>query len=125
MKLLLDTHVALWWLASPEELAPSAYKAIEAPTNEVYVSAASFWETSIKQELGKLTLPGNPIEALEAIGIVALDVSAEHGWRAGGLPLHHRDPFDRLLVAQADIESMVLVTRNVHIPKYGIPVLPA
>lgn len=125
MKLLLDTHVVLWWLAEPEALAPSAYKAIEAPTNEVYVSAASLWEMSIKQQLGKLTLPRDPIEALESIGFIMLDISAEHGWRAGGLPPHHRDPFDRLLVAQADIESMVLVTRDTHIPKYGVPVLPA
>lgn len=125
MKLLLDTHVVLWWLASPEELAPPAYKAIEAPTNEVYVSAASFWEMSIKQELGKLSLPGDPIEALESSGFLTLDVSAAHGWRAGSLPPHHRDPFDRMLIAQADIESMVLITRDVHIPKYGIPVLPA
>lgn len=125
MKLLLDTHVVLWWLAEPEALAPSAYKAIEAPTNEVYVSAASLWEMSIKQQLGKLTLPSDPIEALESIGFIMLDISAEHGWRAGGLPPHHRDPFDRLLVAQADIESMVLVTRDTHIPKYGVPILPA
>lgn len=125
MKLLLDTHVVLWWLAAPEELAPTALKAIESPTNEVYVSAVSLWEMSIKQELGKLTLPGNPIEVLESIGFALLDISAEHGWRAGGLLPHHKDPFDWLLVAQADIESMVLVTRDTHIPKYGIPVLPA
>lgn len=125
MKLLLDTHVVLWWLASPEELAAGAHKAIESPTNEVFVSAASLWEMSIKQELGKLTLPGNPVEALESIGFAMLDISAEHGWRAGGLAPHHKDPFDRMLVAQADTESMVLVTRDANIPKYGIPVLPA
>jgi PIN domain nuclease of toxin-antitoxin system len=125
MKLLLDTHILLWWLASPEELIPTALKAISNPTNEVYVSAASLWEMSIKQHLGKLSLPGNPIDILASMGFTMLDISAEHGWRAGDLPPHHKDPFDRMLVAQADIESMVLVTRDTHIPKYGIPILPA
>lgn len=125
MKLLLDTHVLLWWLASPEALAPPALKAISNPTNEVYVSAASLWEMSIKQNLGKLSLPGNPVEVLESMGFTMLDISAEHGWRAGDLPPHHKDPFDRMLVAQADIESMVLVTRDTHIPRYGIPILTA
>lgn len=125
MKLLLDTHVLLWWLASPEALAPPALKAISNPTNEVYVSAASLWEMSIKQTLGKLSLPGNPVEVLESMGFTMLDISAEHGWRAGDLPPHHKDPFDRMLVAQADIESMVLVTRDTHIPRYGIPILTA
>lgn len=125
MKLLLDTHVVLWWLASPEALAPAALKAIESPTNEVYVSAASLWEMSIKQHLGKLRLPGNPVDVLASMGFTLLDIRAEHGWRAGDLPAHHKDPFDRMLVAQADIESMVLVTRDTHISKYGIPVLPA
>lgn len=125
MKLLLDTHVVLWWLGSPEELAAGARKAIQSPTNEVFVSAASLWEMSIKQELGKLSLPGNPIEALESIDVTLLAISAEHAWRAGSLAPHHRDPFDRMLVAQADTESMVLVTRDTNIPRYGIPVLPA
>lgn len=125
MKLLLDTHVLLWWLANPEEILPTALKAISSPTNEVYVSAASLWEMSIKQHMGKLSLPGDPIEVLASMGFAMLDISAEHGWRAGGLPPHHKDPFDRMLVAQADIEGMVLVTRDTHIPKYGIPVLAA
>lgn len=125
MKLLLDTHVVLWWLATPEELSQPAQKAIAAASNEIYVSAASLWEMSIKQQLGKLALPACPIDVLESNGFIMLDIRAAHGWRAGELPSHHKDPFDRLLVAQADIESMVLVTRDVHIPKYGIPVLSA
>lgn len=125
MNLLLDTCVLLWWLSDPEEIAPAAFKAIEAPTNQIYVSAASLWEMSIKQALGKLTLPGSPVEMLGEIGFDLLPINAEHGWRAGALPPHHRAPFDRMLVAQADCESMVLVTRDPHIPRYGLPVMPA
>lgn len=124
MKLLLDTPVVLWWLATrrTRSIRPQSH---QGPTNEVYVNAASLWEMSIKQHLGKLTLPGSPIEVLESIGFTMLDISVEHGWWAGDLPPHHKDPFDRMLVAQADIESMVLATRDAHIPKYGNPILPA
>lgn len=125
MKLLLDTHAVLWWLASPEDLAPLARKAIETPAHEVFVSAASLWEMSIKQELGKLALPGNPVAVLESSGFAMLAMNAEHAWRAGTLPPHHNDPFDRMLVAQAEVEGVVLVTRDANIPKYGIPILPA
>ncbi|MEB3188541.1 MAG: type II toxin-antitoxin system VapC family toxin [bacterium] len=124
MILLLDTHVLLWWLASPEDLVEGARKAIESPTNDVVVSAASIWEMAIKQSLGKLSLPGDPVEAITALGFHLLPITAAHGWRAGRLPPLHRDPFDRLLVAQADSESLVLVTRDRDIPRYGIPVLP-
>lgn len=89
------------------------------------MSAANFWELRIKQELGKLHLPDDPTAAIAANGFVLLAISAAHGWRAGGLPPHHRDPFDRLLVAQAEMAGMVLVTRNDAIPRYGVPVLPA
>lgn len=125
MKLLLDTHAVLWWLASPEELAPLARKAIETPAHEVFVSAASLWEMSIKQELGKLVLPGHPVPVLASSGFAMLAINVEHAWRAGSLSPHHKDPFDRMLVAQAEIEGMVLVTRDANIPKYGVPVLPA
>lgn len=125
MKLLLDTHALLWWLASPEDLAPLARKAIETPAHEVFISAASLWEMSIKQELGKLALPGNPVAVLESCGFAVLAMNAEHAWRAGTLPPHHKDPFDRMLVAQTEVEGMVLVTRDTTIPKYGIPILPA
>lgn len=125
MKLLLDTHVILWWLGAPESIAAGARQAIATSTHVIFISAASIWEMSIKQELGKLTLPGDPLNEVASLGFVWLPVNPEHAWRAGQLPAIHRDPFDRLLIAQADVESMVLVTRDTNIPKYGVAVLPA
>jgi PIN domain nuclease of toxin-antitoxin system len=125
LKLLLDTHILLWWLAAPEDLLPDAHAAIASRRNEAFVSAASVWELSIKQGLGKLALPGDPTAAIEAAGFTLLPISATHGWKAGSLPPHHRDPFDRMLVAQAACEGMVLVTRDADIPRYGVPVFPA
>lgn len=125
MRLLLDTHAVLWWLATPEVIAPIAREAIADADNTVYVSAASIWEMGIKQQLQKLTLPGDPLEAIVAVGFDWLSITAAHSWRAGSLTPHHRDPFDRLLVAQAEMEGMVLVTRDVHIAHYGVPILPA
>jgi len=125
VRLLLDTHVVLWWLATPEVIAPIASHAIAQTENTVYVSAASIWEMGVKQQLQKLTLPGDPLEAIVSVGFDCLAITAAHSWRAGSLPPHHRDPFDRLLVAQAEMEGMVLVTRDVHISHYGVPILPA
>ncbi|MEB3196518.1 MAG: type II toxin-antitoxin system VapC family toxin [Candidatus Sericytochromatia bacterium] len=124
MKLLLDTQIALWWLAEPGKLTSTAFKAIQSPSHEVFVSAASVWEMAIKQQLGKLEIPGSPQPVLEAGEIQLLDVSAEDGWCAGSLPPLHRDPFDRMLVAQALRLGLVVVTRDEHIPKYGVATLP-
>ena len=125
MKLLLDTHALLWWLGDPDQLAVSARQAIESASSEVFVSSASLWEMSIKQALGKLKMPGNPLDAVHASGFRWLDIRSEHAWKAGTLRAHHRDPFDRMLVAQAEIEQLVLVTRDSRLSLYGIAVLPA
>jgi PIN domain nuclease of toxin-antitoxin system len=129
VRLLLDTHAMLWALLRPRELAKNAANALRAAENEVFVSAASAWEVAIKSAAGKLRLPGVPEDwlpgALRVTGFESLDIRIEHALAAGALPDLHRDPFDRLLVAQALAEGLVVVTRDPRIAAYGAPVLPA
>jgi len=122
VKLLLDTHVALWWHADDRRLRTAARRAI-AGAAEVWVSAASAWEVSIKIALGKLRPPGPFAEAVEASGFGQLPVTFRHAAGAGTLPPHHRDPFDRMLVAQAQIEDFTLVTHDDVFERYGIALL--
>ncbi len=129
MKLLLDTHALLWALGEKERLSPAAAAAIAAPDNEVLVSAASLWEISIQQELGKLELSRTASEwlpaALEETGIDVLDITGRHALAAGALPTHHRDPFDRMLIAQSLAEGLTLVTRDERFRPYGVLLLEA
>lgn len=121
MRLLLDTHAFLWWLTDVDRLSGSARHVIEDPDNVVHVSAASVWEASIKTALGHLDVGSDDLPAeIAATGFVELPVTAKHGWRAGALPLHHRDPFDRLLVAQAQLERLVLVTADSALAAYDV-----
>ena len=106
-------------------LSARAYDAIADPGNTVFVSAASVWEIAIKRALNKLDVPGDVLEAIEASGFRELPMTAFHAEQAGSLPLHHTDPFDRMLVAQAQAEGLILVTRDAHIPRYGIRTLTA
>lgn len=124
-RFLLDTHALLWALESPEELARAARVAVASPRSAVFVSAASVWEISIKGALKKLSVPPDLIHAIETVGFSELPITAFHAERAGNLPLHHTDPFDRMLVAQAQAEGLILVTRDVNIPRYGIRTLAA
>ena len=124
-RLLLDTHALLWALESPEVLAEPAREAIADPRNAVYVSAASVWEVAIKRALNKLRGPPDLIEAIGTVGFSELPITAFHAEQAGSLPLLHRDPFDRMLVAQAQAEGLILVTRDANIPRYGIRTLTA
>jgi PIN domain nuclease of toxin-antitoxin system len=124
MRLLLDTHVFLWWLAN-DPVAPEAAEAIADPANDVWVSAATIWEMAIKRAAGRLEFDADPIEEAEATGFSLLDIEARHAARAGGLPPHHRDPFDRMLVAQAQIEQMALVTRDRVAAAYDVAILRA
>jgi PIN domain nuclease of toxin-antitoxin system len=119
MSLLLDTHVLLWWLEGAD-LAPHAAALIADPAVLVAVSAASIWEASIKQALSKLTVPGSLAEAALANGFEPLAITFAHAERAGALPPHHRDPFDRMLVAQAELEDLTLVTRDPAFDPYGV-----
>ncbi len=125
MRLLLDTHALLWWLEDSGQLAVDARTHIADGGNEVVVSAASAWEMSIKQASGKLRMPADLEMALEASGLRQLPITLEHGMRAGSLPAHHHDPFDRMLIAQALVEGLTIVTRDPRFDTYGVPILAA
>ena len=125
MRLLLDTHVLLWALGNPSSLSPGARAAIETPRTPVLVSSASAWEIGVKVSLGKLRAPVDLAEQLRDKRFTPLPVSIAHGLRVGALPLHHRDPFDRLLVAQAQLEGLTIVTRDERIAAYDVETLAA
>ena len=111
-RLLLDTHVGLWWLQGSDRLKDSVVVLLKDATNEVFVSAASVWEIAIKQGLGKLEAPDDLLDLIEQSGFEALSISSFHAEQAGRLPLAHKDPFDRMLIAQAQAEALILVTHK-------------
>ena len=124
MRLLLDTHAFLWWLNDDPKLRAKARAAISDPGASVYVSAATIWELSIKARLGKLDLEGtDPVGEIAANDFLELPISARHALAAGDLPRHHDDPFDRMLVAQAQLEDLVIVTHDSKIDAYGVATL--
>lgn len=125
MRLLLDTHSFLWALGEPTALRQEARDALNASDNIVYVSVASLWECAIKASLGKLRLPDSFFQALAPAGYELLPIALQHLETYLELPMHHRDPFDRLLVAQATREQLILVTRDRAISKYAVPVISA
>lgn len=124
MRLLLDTHALLWWLAD-EGLSAQARDAVADPANLVVVSAASAWEISIKKALGKLAAPDDLEHQVDAGGFSPLPISIAHAIAAGQLPRHHEDPFDRMLIAQAFAEGLTVVTRDKRFEDYGVALLPA
>jgi PIN domain nuclease of toxin-antitoxin system len=121
MKLLLDTHAFLWWDSNDDSLPSVLHSAVASPGNEVFVSAVTVWEIAIKRALGKLIFGQALGKAIEAHGFGALPITVEHAEWAGTLPQMHRDPFDRLLVAQAQLEGLVLVTVDEQILRYQVP----
>lgn len=124
MRLLLDTHALLWAVGSPSDLPPRVRALLEDGRTEVCVSAASTWEISIKTALGKLTLDlGALLVTLRTLEFAELRIGFEHTRRAGALPPIHRDPFDRLLVAQALEDGFTIVTRDLTIGRYAAPTL--
>jgi len=124
VRLLLDTHAYLWWLRDDVKLSRAARDAISDAGCLVHVSAATIWEIAIKQQLGRLDLHGEDLMLeIEANAFVDLPMSVRHAQRVGSLPLHHRDPFDRMLVAQAELETLTLVTHDRALEAYGIDVL--
>ena len=125
MTLLLDTHVLLWWLDDPRQLSKQAKKAIQDGANRVYVSAAVAWEIAIKKSLGKLDAPDDLEEMIDANRFLALPVMIPHALTVLSLPNHHRDRFDRMLIAQAMHEGFRLVTRDQEIAKYPVPQISA
>ncbi len=125
MRLLLDTHALLWWLTDDPRLRPDAKEAVADEKSHVAVSAASAWEIAIKARLGRLQGRSELEEQLRDEGFEALPISVAHAIHAGGLPLHHDDPFDRMLVAQSRLEGLTIVTRDPRIARYGVPTLAA
>ena len=129
MTYLLDTHVWLWMVTAPERLGASSRAVVEDTGNRLLLSAASSWEIAIKQAIGRLALP-EPVdlfvpERMRITGVDGLAVEHAHALRVGGLPPHHRDPFDRLLVAQSQVESVPLLTADPIFGKYAVEVVAA
>lgn len=124
MRLLLDTHALLWWLAGDTQLAPAARAAIQDSANAVYVSAASAWEVATKVRIGKLpgaaSLAQDFAEVIEGQDFLPLSITMQHGQRAGNLPGTHRDPVDRMLVAQAQAENLILVSSEEVFDQFGV-----
>lgn len=125
MNLLLDTHVVLWWLADAPELGQAAREAIANRANVVHVSAVTAWEITVKRALGKLEIPDDWEQALAAEPFTRLAITWSQALRVGKLPDIHRDPFDRLLVAQAMAEDLLLVSHDEIMARYDIRVLKA
>lgn len=123
MKLLLDTHILLWWLNDDNHLTKKVKNLISDTENVIYISAASIWEMSIKQQLGKLTLPGDIQTEILQNGFKPLVIDFPHAQLAGTLDPHHKDPFDRMLIAQAKIEEMTLITADPCFSEYDISCL--
>ena len=123
MKALLDTHALLWWFHRSVLLSEKARRAIVGTDNEIFVSPASAWEMAIKNKRGKLEvqdLLDRLPQEIEEEGFLVLPISIEHGLRAGALPEHHRDPFDRMLIAQAQAEHLPIVSNDTVFDSYGI-----
>jgi PIN domain nuclease of toxin-antitoxin system len=123
MNLLLDTHVLLWWLDDHPSLSRRCRSAIADGNNLIFVSAAVIWEIRIKQALGKLKIPEGFREVLDRQAFNWLPIAVEHAHAIEGLPAHHRDPFDRMLVAQARVEGFTVVTHDAVFRKYKIAVM--
>lgn len=124
-RLLLDTHSLLWWLSDNQSLGSKAKAAIINGKNQVYVSAASTWEAAIKKALGKLEAPNDLDSIIDDERFLKLPISLYHGQIAGQLPPHHRDPFDRMLVAQAQSEGLIIVSADSDITRYDVRVMNA
>lgn len=121
--LLLDTHALLWSVGDEELLSPAVHDVLSAGVVPAYVSAASIWEIAIKRASGKLDAPESLLDKVAAARFIELQVTFEHGLLAGALPPHHKDPFDRMLVAQAQSEGLTLITNDERIAAYDVPVL--
>jgi PIN domain nuclease of toxin-antitoxin system len=124
VSLLLDTHIVLWWLTDDPTLADDLKDRLDREA-DVRVSSATIWEVAIKQSIGKLRQPADLPERIRDSGFRALPITFEHGIAAGRLPMIHRDPFDRMLIAQARLEGLTIVTRDADIQKYDGDVFAA
>jgi PIN domain nuclease of toxin-antitoxin system len=125
MTLLLDTHAFLWWVEDPARLSVPARKAIRDASNPVFVSAVVVWEIVVKKSLGKLSAPDDLEGIINASRFQSLPMTVPHALAVTSLPKHHRDPFDRMLIAQAVHEGFRLVSRDPEIAKYPVSLLTA
>ena len=126
MKLLLDSHAFLWWLNDDPKLSAEVRQVVSDPSSIIHVSAATVWELSIKAGLGKLDLGRSDlVEQMQINDFAKLPVTARHALVAGALPRHHHDPFDRMLIAQAQVEGLTVVTRDSAFRDYGVAIVPA
>jgi PIN domain nuclease of toxin-antitoxin system len=124
VRLLVDTHVLLWAVSDPERIPSAIGLAMGSPANETFVSVVCLWEIAIKKRLGKLEAPEDlPEWVARHADFSVLPIVAEHAWRVRSLPSIHNDPFDHLIVAQALVEGMTVVTHDGVISRYGVPVL--
>ena len=122
MNMFLDTHVLLWWLDDSPNLFNAERNAIADPNNLIVVSAAVIWEMRIKQSLGKLEISTDFYPVIKDQGFELLSITADHAYVAGGLPMHHRDPFDRMIIAQARLEKLCIITRDNMFSRYDVSV---
>ncbi len=123
MQFLIDTHILIWFLEGNKLLSKSRREFIENPNNEIFVSIASLWEIAIKISIGKLALAepfSDVIKQIAVENIKILAISPEHALRISTLPFHHRDPFDRLIIAQAQVENLTIITNDREFSSYGI-----
>jgi PIN domain nuclease of toxin-antitoxin system len=127
LKLLLDTHCWLWWLSEPQKLTSSMLEAISNSENELFLSVASIWEIAIKVGIGKLTIPQSlsrlVTEQLPEDNLKILDIQAIHALKIEELPIHHQDPFDRILIAQALSENLTVITKDRKFTAYPVKLL--
>lgn len=122
---LLDTHVFLWWLDDNKKLVESVRATLSDQSSLVHISAVTIWEIAIKAKIGKIQVEiGELVQEIEANSFVELPITARHAHVAGNLPRHHDDPFDRMLIAQAQLEGLVVVTPDAMFQSYGISILP-
>ncbi|WPF88378.1 type II toxin-antitoxin system VapC family toxin [Cyanobacterium aponinum AL20118] len=127
MNILLDTHCWLWWLVEPEKLSQTAIATIQNNQNKLYLSVASIWEIGIKYKLGKLDLPISPEilipQQMQIDKISSLSISVAHALNASILPSYHKDPFDRMLIAQSQLESITIISNDSMFNSYNVQVL--
>jgi PIN domain nuclease of toxin-antitoxin system len=126
MRLLIDTHILIWFLEGNKFLIKSRRQIISNPQNDIFVSIASLWEMAIKISLGKLTLASPLADVIKQIAVENIDilpVSPEHTLQVSALSFHHRDPFDRIIIAQAQVENLPIMTSDTEFAKYSAQIL--